>query len=68
MNKIKQKREAAGFTQNNIASMLSIDRSTIAKWESGEALPRADKLPQLAQILNCKIDDLFDEEERRNNS
>ncbi len=60
MNSIKQKREAKGFTQNEFALKLSVDRSTVAKWETGEALPRADKLPQLAEILDCKIDDLFD--------
>ncbi|MCI9086890.1 MAG: helix-turn-helix transcriptional regulator [Clostridia bacterium] len=59
MNKIKDKREAAGLTQNRLAETLGVDRSTIAKWETGEALPRADKFPLLAKILKCKIDDLF---------
>ena len=59
MNYIKQKREDAGLTQNQLSERLSIDRSTVAKWETGEAFPRADKLPQLAEILDCKIDDLF---------
>lgn len=59
MNSIKQKRETSGLTQNDIALQLSIDRSTVAKWETGEAFPRADKLPQLAEIFGCKIDDLF---------
>jgi len=33
----------------------------IAKWESGEAMPRADKLPEIAKALDCTIDDLFKE-------
>ena len=41
---------------------LNVDRSTVSKWESGDALPRSDKLPELAQIFGCSIDDLFDEE------
>lgn len=48
------------ITQSKLAEMLKVDRSSIAKWETGEAFPRADKLPQLAEILGCKIDDLFD--------
>ena len=40
--------------------MLNVDRSTIAKWETGEAMPRADKLPEIAKILGCTIDDLFE--------
>lgn len=59
MNAIKQKREAARLTQSDMALKLSVDRSTVAKWETGEAFPRADKLPQLAEIFGCKIDDLF---------
>lgn len=60
MNKIKHNRELVGLTQNDLAVKLGVDRSTVAKWETGEAFPRADKLPQLAEILGCKIDDLFD--------
>ncbi len=59
MNKIKQLREKANFTQERISNELNIDRSTVAKWETGEAFPRSDKLPLLAKILNCTIDELF---------
>lgn len=60
MNKIKDKREAAGLTQHRLAEALGVDRSAIAKWETGEALPRADKLPALAKVLSCNVDDLFE--------
>lgn len=59
MNSLKSLREQAKLTQEDIAYKLNIDRSAIAKWETGEAMPRADKLPQLAQILGCTIDELF---------
>jgi putative HTH-type transcriptional regulator len=47
------------LTQIELAKMLNVDRSTVAKWETGGALPTADKLPKIAKALNCKIDDLF---------
>lgn len=59
MNNLKSLRDQAKFTQEDVAVKLNIDRSTIAKWETGEAMPRADKLPQLAQVLGCTIDELF---------
>ena len=59
MNSLKSLREQAKLTQEDIAYKLNIDRSAIAKWETGEAMPRADKLPQLSQILGCTIDELF---------
>lgn len=52
------------ITQSKLAEMLKVDRSSIAKWETGEAFPRADKLPQLAKIFGCTIDDLFTEQEK----
>lgn len=56
---IKKKRLEAGFTQIDLANKLEIDRSTVAKWETGESFPRAEKLIQLAEVLNCTIDELL---------
>ena len=63
MNNIKVFRENNGFTQMDIAEKLQIDKSTVSKWETGDSMPRADKLKQLAKILNCTVDDLLREEE-----
>ena len=59
MNKIKQLRENANLTQQQLSENLNVDRSTVAKWETGEAMPRADKLPELAKIFGCSIDYLY---------
>lgn len=62
--KFKVLREKANLTQAQIAEALSIGQSTVSMWESGENLPRADKLPQLARLLNCTVDDLLGDVER----
>ena len=59
--KIKQKRESKNLTQAELGEMLNVNRSTVAMWETGDAFPRSDKLPILAKIFGCTIDDLFDE-------
>lgn len=59
MNEIRDKRINLQITQAVLAELLHVDRSAIAKWETGKAMPRADKMPMLAKILNCSIDDLF---------
>lgn len=64
MNIIQNLRNKNNLTQEQLALKLNVDRSTIAKWETGEAMPRADKLPELARILECTIDDLFEKEEK----
>jgi len=59
VNAIRNRREKAGLSQENIAKGLSVSQQAVAKWENGKALPRADKLPELARILNCTIDELL---------
>ena len=59
MNDIQIKRNRLAITQKELAAIIEVDRSTIAKWETGKALPRAELLPRLAKALNCSIDDLF---------
>ena len=59
MNNLKNLRDHAKLTQSDLADKLDVSQPTIAMWETGEAMPRADKLPQLAQVLGCTIDQLF---------
>ena len=42
MNGIKIMRERAGITQKKLADEMGIVQSTVAMWESGENVPRAD--------------------------
>lgn len=56
---IKQKRETKGLTQEELGKMLNVNRTTVAMWETGAAMPRAEKLPKIAEALGCKIEDLF---------
>lgn len=59
MNELKHYRQKSGLTQSDVAEVLGIRQSTVAMWETGEALPRADKLPKLAELFNCSIDELL---------
>ena len=60
---IKEAREKAGFTQQDLADELGVSQSTVAMWETQKSLPRTDKLPALAKILGCTIDELLKKEE-----
>ena len=61
MSRIKELRENRNYLQKDIADMLKVNRSTVAKRETGKALPRTDKLLDLAKILNCSVLDLLPE-------
>lgn len=53
------RRNELNLTQDDVAKKIGVDRSTVAKWETGQSFPRAELLPKLASILNCTIDELF---------
>ena len=59
MNNIKNLRIKAGLTQMQLADSLNVEQATVSFWESGKVDPRTDKLPELAKILNCSIDELL---------
>ena len=60
MSNIKTFRERAGLTQFQLAEMLGVKRSTVAMWEAGTNMPKANKLLALAKILDCSIEELLE--------
>lgn len=65
MNGIELQRKKNCITQSELAQILGVSQANISQWEKGEALPRADKLPVIAQALHCTIDELFSPDENR---
>jgi len=57
---LKQLRTVSGYTQKSVASLLGVDQSTVALWESGKTMPRASLLPRIAKLYNCTVDELFE--------
>lgn len=56
---MKELRLLAGYlTQESLAEKLCVDRSTVAKWESGVAYPRFEMLQQLSILFSCSIDEI----------
>lgn len=51
-NDLVRQRKLAGFSQERLAYAMEVDRSTIARWEAGDATPLATFRPQLAKLLN----------------
>ena len=57
--RIKELREAAGLSQADVVRAMGVDQAAVVRWEQGTVMPRAAKLPQLADLLGCTIDALF---------
>ncbi|OLT06088.1 hypothetical protein BJF90_17995 [Pseudonocardia sp. CNS-004] len=62
-------RRAAGYTQEDLAHVLGVDRSTVGRWEGGETEPQAWMQPKLARALGVSRTELramlTSEDERR---
>ena len=52
-------RERKKFTQDDVAEVLGIDRSSVAKWETGKVLPRGLLMLRVAELYGCTVDDLL---------
>ena len=58
--KLKDRRKAKGLLQSDVADFCGVKRSTVAKWESGAAFPRIDKLKKLAALFGCSVNELLE--------
>ncbi len=61
MNPIREYRTRRDMSQEELARLVGVDRSNVAKWEAGVHRPRADMLILLAKVLQCSVDELLRE-------
>lgn len=59
----KRRMQGLLLSQKAVAVKLGVSPSTVSKWERGEGKPRSDKLPAIARLYNCSIEELLEEEE-----
>lgn len=57
---LQPRRKRAGLTQADVAEALGIERATVGMWETGTSWPSARVLPDLAGLLCCSIDELYE--------
>ena len=58
-DRFKSRRLQLGLNQREISEKLNIQRSTITNYENGNITPTAEKLPEIAHILNTSVDYLL---------
>jgi len=52
-------RKEQGFTQTVLAEKLGITDRAVSKWETGRNLPDAAIMPELCDLLNIQLSELF---------
>jgi putative transcriptional regulator len=58
-NRLKVFRAENDWTQQNVANKLNISRQTISAIEKGKYNPSLGLAFKIAQLFNCKIEDIF---------
>ena len=56
----KSARQKAGIRVAEVMSELHVTDSAVYQWEMGLTVPDARKLPVIAKLYNCSIDELLE--------
>ena len=59
MKNLKRIRIQNGITQDNLAIMLGVDKSSVSKWETTNVIPHLDKLKRISEIFDVSYDELL---------
>lgn len=56
---IRERRKQLGMTQEELAEKLGIGHQAMSRIEHGHIAPKMDRLPLIANSLQCTVADLF---------
>lgn len=59
MENLKSARSSLGYSQQKLASLIGVSRSTVAMWETGASQPDNDSIIRLSRLLNVSTDYLL---------
>jgi len=60
VNVLKERRLRGAIpTQREVAKALGVQPSAVSKWECGLSKPRIEKLPVLAKLYGCTVEELL---------
>lgn len=65
-NKLSKLRKENNYTQEQLASVLSVSRQSISKWESDVTYPETEKLIRMSELFDCSLDYLLKDSEEIN--
>ena len=65
--KLYELRKQSGFTQDYVAEKLGVSAQAVSKWENDIACPDIMTLPNIAELYEITIDELFKNEDVQSN-
>jgi len=61
---IAARRKAMRLTQEELATLIGVSKSAVAKWETDGGLPDRDNLKKLSEVINVPLEQLYRAMER----
>lgn len=58
-NNINEWIEKRGYKKKWVAEQLKVSQNVLSRWINGHSMPSLEKALHLADILDCKVDDLY---------
>lgn len=65
LNLLRNTRESQGLTQERLAESVGVSRQTIISIENGRYVPSLPLALKLGRLFQCKVEDLFNIEEEK---
>lgn len=50
----------SSYNREYIMKELGVSANTLSNWSTGKSIPSLEKAFHLADLLNCKVDDLYE--------
>lgn len=51
--------DRSGLAQQDLWVALGISAASVCNWVAGKSCPKASRLPEIARILGCTVDELY---------
>jgi len=56
------------MSKKEVAEKMGISQTVLSRWVNNKSMPSVENLFKLADILNCKVDDLYEKENNHENN
>lgn len=61
---LKQARQHAGLSVLKAAEELGVSDACVYQWETGQTFPSTARLPKIAELYGCTVDELLRKDEQ----
>ncbi|GGJ62155.1 helix-turn-helix domain-containing protein [Virgibacillus salexigens] len=62
---INEQIEKRGYKKKWVSQELGVSQEVLSRWVNGKSMPSVENLFKLAELLDCKVDDLYEKVDKK---